>query len=68
MKKVLMFAVAGLFVAGLASCKKDHTCTCTISGNTSTTTFSDSKKKDAQDACDALSTSASILGGSCSLD
>lgn len=68
MKKVLMFAVAGLFVAGLASCKKDYTCSCTISGLTSSTTIPDSKKKDAEDACDALSTAAAIGGGSCSLD
>lgn len=68
MKKVLMFAVAGLFVAGLASCKKDYTCSCTISGQTTSTPINDAKKKDAQDACDALSTSASIVGGSCSLD
>ncbi|MFM1931885.1 MAG: hypothetical protein RL226_1188 [Bacteroidota bacterium] len=63
-----MIAVAGLFVAGLASCKKDYTCTCTVSGVTSTTTIPDAKKADAQDACDALSTAASIGGGSCSLD
>jgi hypothetical protein len=68
MKKVLMFAVAGLFVAGLASCKKDHTCTCTAGGSSSTTTFPDTKKKDAQDACDALSVLSAIGGGSCSLD
>ena len=32
MKKVLLLAVAGIFV--LASCKKDRTCECTIAGKT----------------------------------
>ena len=32
MKKVLLVAVAGMFV--LASCKKDRTCECTTAGET----------------------------------
>lgn len=34
MKKVLLVAVAGLFV--LASCKKDRTCECTITSGSET--------------------------------
>ena len=53
MKKVLLIAaVAGL---SFASCKKDYTCECTISGNgvsgSTTATIKDTKKK-AKDACE----------------
>ena len=67
MKKVLL---VGLVIAGasLTSCKKDYTCTCTIAGFDDTVTpLNDYKKSDAEDACDALNTSASTLGGSCAL-
>lgn len=46
MKKVLLVAVAGLFV--LASCKKSYTCTCVSPAGTTEETF---KGKDATDAC-----------------
>ncbi|MFT5777448.1 MAG: hypothetical protein ACI837_000380 [Crocinitomicaceae bacterium] len=65
MKKVLAVAVFAAF--GLMSCKKDYTCDCTVLGQTSSTQIKDSKKKDAEDACSALSTSAAIIGGSCTL-
>jgi hypothetical protein len=68
MKKFFIPALAALFIVGMTSCKKDWTCTCTIAGTTTSTTIPDSNKSDATDACDALSTTASILGGSCSLD
>ncbi len=67
MKNLTLIAGA-VFVLSLASCKKDYDCECTVAGQTSTTTFEDSKKSDAEDACDALSTSAAILGGSCDLN
>jgi hypothetical protein len=55
MKKVLLVAVAGMFV--LASCKKDYNCECTINflgtSTTQTTVLKDVKKKDATAACDA---------------
>ena len=42
MKKVTLFAVVAMAVLSLASCKKDRTCTCTITsslgGGSSTTT------------------------------
>ena len=46
MKKVLLVAVAGMFV--LASCKKDRTCECTVNGLPDTggkTTFTKVTKK-----------------------
>lgn len=70
MKKVLMFSVSALFVLGLASCKKDYTCTCTISGTSTSTEILDSKKGDAEDACNALEVAARIgdPNASCNLD
>ena len=29
MKKLLLVAAAGFMIAGMSSCKKDYTCTCT---------------------------------------
>ena len=56
MKKVIFIAVVA--VASLASCKKDHTCTCTSTsdapGSTSSTqvyTVVKAKKSDAKKAC-----------------
>jgi len=55
MKKVLLVAVAGLFV--LASCKKDRDCECVVTfmGETvtSTTTLAKTSKSDAETACNA---------------
>ena len=67
MKKVFLAVavIAGTF--SMTSCKKDYDCDCTISGTTTTSTIKDAKKKDAQDACNALSAAASISGGSCTL-
>lgn len=61
-----MIAIVGGAFA-LTSCKKDYTCSCTASGVTVDYTIQDAKKKDAQDACDASSTTYSIIGGSCEL-
>ena len=68
MKKLLILAVVGCFALGLTSCKKDYTCSCTIAGTTTKSEIKDAKKKDAQDACDALDTAAKLGSGSCSLD
>jgi hypothetical protein len=66
MKKTVLF-IAVLSAFSLASCKKDHTCTCvttsTIPGSISTTdvkTYTKSKKEDARAAC--VSTSVTYLG------
>lgn len=52
MKKV-MFAAAAFAVLGLASCKKEYTCTCTesVTGLSTSTTLK-ATKKDAKAACD----------------
>lgn len=65
MKKVLLVAVAGMFV--LASCKKDYTCDCTALGTTTSIPLKDYKKKDATTACDASDAQYKILAGSCTL-
>ena len=68
MKKVIgvaAFAVLGM--VALSSCKKDYTCECTIGGSTSSTVYEDVKKSDAESSCTALSNTAAIIGGSCSL-
>jgi len=65
MKKVyMMLAVCAI---ALASCKKDYTCSCTILGQTAETVIPDAKKADAEEACDASSAGAALLGGSCEL-
>jgi hypothetical protein len=60
MKKVLLLAVAGMFV--LASCKKDYTCACTASigeiSSTSSVTLH-AKKSDAKTACESQNSSTS---------
>lgn len=68
MKKFFIPALAALFIVGMTSCKKDWDCTCTVGGVTTTSTIQDVNKSDAEDACNALNTAASIGGGSCSLD
>lgn len=65
MKKVIL--VAAVSMMALASCKKDYTCTCTTLGIDTAIPLNDYKKADAQDACDASSTAAALLGGSCKL-
>jgi len=63
MKKVLL--VAAVASLSMVSCKKDYTCECTVStaGNsvTSTTVINDTKKN-ATDACEAGSSSTTVLG------
>jgi hypothetical protein len=55
MKKGLII-VAALGLLAVVSCKKDHTCACTVSADglsiTVDTTFADMKKKDAVAECD----------------
>lgn len=66
MKKV--FAVAALSVFALASCKGDYTCSCEFDGGTSESVMTDVKKKDAEDACDALDAQVASMNGSCTLN
>lgn len=66
MKKVLLLS-AVVAVVALSSCKKNYTCTCTISGQSTSVTIHDTKSK-ATTACDADNTAAQSAGGSCSLN
>ncbi len=66
MKKLLVIAV--IAVVGLASCKKDYTCSCTILGQTTVSEFKDVTQSDAEEACDEADAAAQLLGGSCTLD
>lgn len=53
MKKVLLIAVAGLFI--FSSCKKDWNCVCSSGSSSGTaTTYTDVSKKDAKESCEAL--------------
>ena len=49
MKKVLLFAVVGGFLA-LTSCKKDYTCTINLLGVESVVEYNDLNKSEADDA------------------
>lgn len=52
MKKVLLLAVAGVFVLGLSSCKKEWDCQCKVAGITVTTKTAKLSKADAKTACE----------------
>ena len=65
MKKVLFIAVA---VLGLASCKKDYTCSCKGETESESETLTGKTKEEAKEICDA----ANLIyqsgdNGSCSL-
>jgi len=70
MKKVILVAAVG--VLALASCKKDRTCSCMVTvestlGNasfTQDTIFVDMKKSEAEDKCTSLDVSYSSGGES----
>jgi hypothetical protein len=73
MKKLLSIAAVTVALISLSSCKKDYTCTCKFSGVGAGTPnvvaqINDSKKADAKEACDELTTSYTPIGGSCSID
>lgn len=65
--KKLVLAVAALGLISLTSCKKDYTCTCTVSGQTIKIAIPKAKKSDATKTCDAATTTYSTVGGKCSL-
>ncbi len=65
MKKLLPIAAMALLATAFTSCKKDYTCECTTTepGTTAITTkftLNDQKKKDADAACNAKSTSYTV--------
>jgi hypothetical protein len=74
MKKNLSVAVVALFASALLfSCKKDYTCTCTVTPTGGTATkltvdFKKVKKKDAEDGCKKAEDTYKLTGAaSCSL-
>lgn len=68
MKKFFIPALAALFIVGMASCKRDYTCTCVSAGVETVSTFENASKSDAEEACDALNAINVMTGGSCTLD
>ena len=56
---MILAAVAGF---GLASCKKDYTCKCTLDGESQNYEYSNVKKADAEDACDTQQKQFSSAG------
>jgi hypothetical protein len=67
MKKLALLAGVA-FVMSLTSCKHDYTCECTISGQTTTATYTKLSKSEADDTkkvCDNANSAATAFGGSC---
>ncbi len=74
MKKLMLVIVAAAFVSGFAACKKDYTCTCTITDSSGTiptttvaTTIKETKKK-ATDACEIADVVVGTITTHCTLD
>ena len=69
MKKI---ALLGFMALGLAftSCKKDYTCSCTVSTGNVAVVLENVSKGDAETACDASQTTYQIVdpNASCTLD
>ncbi|MGF1565502.1 MAG: hypothetical protein ACFCUH_09045 [Flavobacteriales bacterium] len=68
MKPFLSTAVLLVVLLGFSSCKKDFTCTCTTNQGTNREVFTNIKKVEAEDACQALDAIATLQGGVCRLD
>jgi hypothetical protein len=60
MKTKLFFATAAVALISLSSCKKDYVCECEVETSGISTpidvAINDSKKSDAEDACDSAET------------
>lgn len=71
MKKKIFGGIAIAALVFTTSCTGDYDCVCTVSGQTYTAnSWSDVKKADAQNSCDAIETNTQILSpsASCSLE
>ena len=70
MKKIVL--VAAVACLALSSCKKDYTCTCkdqdTPPFDDVVITYTNVKKKDAQNACNAANTTYSAANYKCTLN
>ena len=66
MKKIIMVAVAAIGMTLFASCKKDHTCTCsvTMAGMTQevSQTLPKTSKSEAKKACDSYKATTAMAG------
>jgi hypothetical protein len=67
MKAVFALALAAT-VLSMSSCRKDYTCTCTTLESTERHTFSNLKRVDAEDACQAKDLVVRLQGGQCTLN
>ncbi len=67
MKKAILFGALAIFA--LSACKKDYTCTCTVSGQTVNFEIQNAKKKDAESSCNEVETTYQMSdpNASCSL-
>jgi hypothetical protein len=67
MKKVI-FAIAALGLISLTSCKKEYTCSCTVSGTTTDIKSGTKlKKSEAETWCKSAGSIYTLAGGSCAL-
>ena len=68
MKKVSII-VGALFVFGMASCKKDYSCDCILTNETSATQYDGYTKSDAEDGCSKCEETLKVTdsGASCTL-
>ena len=61
MKKLLFLAVAIASVTSLSSCKKDYTCTCTVSGiSLGASDLGTQTKSDADATCTSMQTTYQV--------
>lgn len=67
MKKITSVAAIALLAFSFTSCKKDHTCECSIDGTVIGSTTINATKSDAKSTCESSNSSAAIVGGKCEL-
>ena len=61
MKKIVSVAIAAVFVLGMASCKKDYTCVCKVTGVVDNSLpLGKQKKSDAETACSLYQVSGEV--------
>jgi len=70
MKTILSVAAVAVLAFTMGSCKKDWTCSCTVSGFTIPTTLSNQSKSDATSKCNSIETTDKMAdpNASCSLN
>lgn len=69
MKTRSIFISAGLLMlAGLSSCRKDQSCSCTVDGTTTVVVYNQETKKNAEKACDKRAEAAKLVDASASCE